>query len=215
MCDLVLTQTTVSDGHRALASPSLLNSPAPVGRAVGCMVAGAGFGSEACIGAGAGAGAATGAGAGAATGAGAGAAIGAVDAVWPLRQDFRNCCQVWPLVVPFALAAFHWSPHCFITLSPAGAAAGAAATGAGAAAGAAAGAEARLARQDLRNSCQVWPLVALFALAVFHWSPHCFITLWASAAPVAAKPRAAATRNAENAALKDFFMSTPLRASLC
>src|SRR5271166_5140874 len=157
MCDLVLTQTTVSDGHRALASPSLLNSPAPVGRAVGCMVAGAGFGSEACTGAGAGAGAATGAGAGAATGAGAGAAIGAVDAVWPLRQDFRNCCQVWPLVVPFALAAF----------------------------------------------------------AVCHWSPHCFITLWASAAPVVARPRAAATRNAENAAFKEFFMFTPLRASLC
>src|SRR5271165_2116249 len=117
MCDLVLTQTTVSDGHRALASASVVNSPAPVARAAGCMV-GAGFGRAAWIGAGrgAGAGAAAGAGAGAAEGAAAGA-----EDFWA-RQDLRNSCQVWPLVVLFALAAFHSSPHAFITLTSARAA---------------------------------------------------------------------------------------------
>src|SRR5271169_1931047 len=153
------------------------------------MVAGAGFGSAAWIAAGRGAGAIVGAAAGA-------------EAVWA-RQDFRNSCQVWPLVVPFALAAFHWSPHCFITLSPP-VAAGAAATGAGAGAamGAAAGAEACWARQDLRNSGQVWPLVELLALAAFHWALHSCITLSARAAPVAI-PKAAATRRAENATFND------------
>src|SRR5271165_7166053 len=81
--------------------------------------------------------------------------------------------------------------------SGAGAAAGA---GAGAAAGAAAGAEAFWARQDLRNSSQVWPLVVLFALAAAHSSPHAFITLSARAAPLA-RLKAAATRKAENASL--------------
>src|SRR5271166_3898388 len=114
MCDLVLTQTTVSEGHRALASASVVNWPAPVGWAAGCVVAGAGFGSAAW--AGAGAGAAAGAGAGAAAGAAPGAA-----AFWA-RQDLRNSCQVWPLVVLFALAAFHSSPHAFITLTSARAA---------------------------------------------------------------------------------------------
>src|SRR5580704_3267386 len=144
MCDLVLTQTTVSEGQRALASDSEANCPAPVGFAAGCVVTGAGFGSAAWI--------AAGRGAGAAAGAIVGAAAGA-EAVWA-RQDFRNSCQVWPFVVPAALAAFHWSPHCFITLSPL-VAAGAAATGAGAGAaiGAEAGAEACWARQPLRNSC--------------------------------------------------------------
>src|SRR5208337_978447 len=99
MCDLVLTQTTVSDGQRALASASAVNSPAPVGRA-------AGF-----IGAGAGAGAAVGAGAAAA---GAGAAAGA--AAFCARHCARNCCQVMPLVVLLALAAFHSLPHSFMTL---------------------------------------------------------------------------------------------------
>src|SRR5208337_533403 len=121
MCDLVLTQTTVSDGQRALASASAVNSPAPVGRAAGFIGAGAGFGSEAWTGtgAGAGAGAAAGAGAGAAVGAGAaaagaGAAAGA--AAFCARHCARNCCQVMPLVVLLALAAFHSLPHSFMTL---------------------------------------------------------------------------------------------------
>src|SRR6516225_4163056 len=111
MCDLVLTQTTVSEGQRALASSSLVNSPAPVARPAGR----AGFGRAAWTGAGAGA--TAGAGAGATAGAGAGAAAGAAagaEAFWA-RQDFRNSCQVWPLVALLALAAFHSSPHCFIT----------------------------------------------------------------------------------------------------
>src|SRR5208337_4226605 len=142
MRDLVLTQTTLSDGQRALASASVVNWPAPVGRAAVAIGAGAGFGSVAC----------TGAGAGAAAGAGAGAA----------------------------------------------------------AAGAAGVAAAFWARQDLRNSCQVCPFVALFALAAFHSSPHCFIMLCARAPPVVARPTAAATRKAENAALNDLiFMSAP------
>src|SRR5271157_5690218 len=112
MCDLVLTQTTLSEGQRALASASVVNWPAPVGRAAVVIGAGAGFGSVAWTGAGAGAGA------GAAAGAGAGAAAGAavVAAAFWARQDLRNSCQVCPFVALFALAAFHSSPHCFIML---------------------------------------------------------------------------------------------------
>src|SRR5271166_3710598 len=113
MCDLVLTHTTLSAGQRALASASELNWPAPVGRAAGA--AGTGFGSEAWTGAGAGAGAGAGTAAGAGAGAAAGAAAGAL-AFWA-RHDLRNSCQVWPLVALFALAAFHSSPHSFITLT--------------------------------------------------------------------------------------------------
>src|SRR5271157_1013271 len=99
MCDLVLTQTTVSDGQRALASASVVNSPAPVGRAAGFIGAGAGFGRVAWTGAGAGAaaggGAAAGAGAGGTAGAAAGAAGAAAEAAafWA-RHCARNCCQV-------------------------------------------------------------------------------------------------------------------------
>ena len=32
------------------------------------------------------------------------------------RQSFKNCGQVSPFVVPFALAACHCAPHCFMTL---------------------------------------------------------------------------------------------------
>src|SRR5271166_4881648 len=102
MRDLVLTQTTLSEGQRALASASVVNWPAPVGRAAVVIGAGAGFGSVAWTGAGAGAGAA------------AGAAV--VAAAFWARQDLRNSCQVCPFVALFALAAFHSSPHCFIML---------------------------------------------------------------------------------------------------
>src|SRR6185437_14543695 len=86
-----------------LASPSLANSPAVV-RAPRRMCVAAGFG----------------AGAGSAAGGGGGGAAGAVVAVveaWRVRQSFRNSRQVWPLVVLAVLAAFHSSPHCFMTLS--------------------------------------------------------------------------------------------------
>ena len=53
----------------------------------------------------------------------------------------------------------------------------------------------------MRNSCHVMPLVALLALAAFHSSPHCFMTLCAWAAPVAARARALATKMAESATL--------------
>src|SRR5271169_4398783 len=58
-----------------------------------------------------------GAGAAAAAGAAAGAVAGAAAPSFCALQVFRNSCQVWPLVVPAALAAFQSSPHCFITLS--------------------------------------------------------------------------------------------------
>ena len=45
------------------------------------------------------------------------------------------------------------------------------------------------------------PLVVLFALATFHSSPHCFMTLCAWAAPVAATARAPAKKRAESATL--------------
>src|SRR5208282_4125637 len=32
-------------------------------------------------------------------------------------HDFRNSCQVWPFVVPAALAASHSEPHSFMMLS--------------------------------------------------------------------------------------------------
>src|SRR5271166_2728314 len=115
MRDLVLTQTTLSDGQRALASASVVNWPAPVGRAAVAIGAGAGFGSVACTGAGASAGAGAGAAAGAGAGAAAAGAAGVAAAFWA-RQDLRNSCQVCPFVALFALAAFHSSPHCFMML---------------------------------------------------------------------------------------------------
>ena len=52
-------------------------------------------------------------------GRGAGAAAGAAAAPCLLLRCRlgRKSCQVWPLVVPAALAAFQSSPQCFITLS--------------------------------------------------------------------------------------------------
>src|SRR5271166_1729633 len=93
MCELALTQTTVSEGQRALASAAVPNSPAPVGAAAGFGTA-MGFGAAA---------------AGVAAGAGAAAA-------WRARQSFKNSCHVWPLVALLALAAFHSSPHCLMML---------------------------------------------------------------------------------------------------
>src|SRR5271166_1309177 len=108
MCELALTQTTVSEGQRALASAAVPNSPAPVGAAAGFGTA-MGFGAAAA-GVAAGAGAAAGA-AAAGVAAGAGAA-----AAWRARQSFKNSCHVWPLVALLALAAFHSSPHCLMML---------------------------------------------------------------------------------------------------
>jgi hypothetical protein len=36
-----------------------------------------------------------------------------------VRHCARNCGQVWPPVVPAALASFHWLAHCLMTLWPA------------------------------------------------------------------------------------------------
>ena len=80
----------------------------------------------------------------------------------------------------------------------------AAGAGAGAAAGVAAAgvaAPAFCVRHCARNCCHVMPLVVLFALAAFHSSPHCFMMLCASAAPVVAKPKAPARKRAESAIL--------------
>jgi len=50
-------------------------------------------------------------------GAGAAAGAGATAPVFSwARHCERNCGQVSPFVVPAALAACHWSPHCFMTL---------------------------------------------------------------------------------------------------
>jgi hypothetical protein len=108
----VLTQTTVSDGHRARAASS------PACRAEG----GPRFGADVEVGAdcchhgnrepdweaGAGAGA----------GAGAKPPEGDVAAERLARHCARNCGQVWPPVVPAALASFHWLAHIFMTLWP-------------------------------------------------------------------------------------------------
>jgi hypothetical protein len=66
--------------------------------------------------------------AGAVAGAGAGAGAkppeGDAEAERLARHWDKNCGQVWPPVVPAALASFHWLAHCLMTLwAPEGAAA--------------------------------------------------------------------------------------------
>src|SRR5579863_3884173 len=197
---LVLTQTTVSVGHLALASASVLNSPAPVAVAAGAI----GFGAAAAGAAGGGVAGAAAAGAGAAAGA---AAAGGIVSV-PARQAAMKSFFFWPDALIASLFAEYSALHSLALLPlAASVGAGAGAAGAGAAAGAAAGVAAPpfapccCWRHWVRNCCQVMPLVVPLALACFHWSPQIFITLSALAAPVPARPRAAARMTAEKAIL--------------
>jgi hypothetical protein len=112
----VLTQTTVSDGQRARAASSVVYwsaRRAEAGAGVGVAV-----GPDGCH---------HGnrepdweAGGGAGAGAGAGAKPPEDETVepWLARHCARNCGQVWPPVVPAALASFHWLAHIFMTLRP-------------------------------------------------------------------------------------------------
>src|ERR1700761_2430143 len=111
----VFAHTIVSAGHRARAASSVVYSPTRgVAGAPGAETGADCFhhgNSEPDWEAGAGAGA----------GAGAEATPpdGAAPEPWRVRHCERNCGQVWPPVVPAALASFHWPAHSFMTLWPA------------------------------------------------------------------------------------------------
>src|ERR1700722_6156689 len=108
----VLAQTTVSDGHRARAASSVVYSPARGVAPAPCEDAGAdcchhGKREPDCE-----------AGAGAGADAGAKPPEDAAAEPWRVRHCARNCGQLWPPVVPAALASFHWLAHSFMMLCP-------------------------------------------------------------------------------------------------
>ena len=111
----VLAHTTVSDGHRARAASSVVYSPArgdgaplrPL-RKLEPTAATTGTGSlteRRALGLGRGR-------------RGAKPPEGAAAEPWRVRHCDKNCGQLWPPVVPAALASFHWLAHCLMTLWP-------------------------------------------------------------------------------------------------
>src|SRR3984957_19789192 len=115
----VLTQTTVSDGQRARAASSVVYWPACRVEGAPPFDAGAEAGFDDCHHGKREPDWEAGAGAGAEAGAGAKPPEDEAAALWRVRHCDRNCGQVWPPVVPAALASFHWPAHTFMTLWPA------------------------------------------------------------------------------------------------
>jgi hypothetical protein len=114
MRDGVLTHTTVSDGQCARAASSVVYSPAR-----GIAVApGEEAGADCCHHGNREPDCEAGAEAGAGAGAGAKPPEGVAAELWRVRHCARNCGQLWPPVVPAALASFHWLAHCLMTLWP-------------------------------------------------------------------------------------------------
>ena len=116
----VLTQTTVSDGHRARAASSVAYWPACKAEGAPTFGDGAEAGADDCHHGNKEPDWEAGAGGGAGAGAGAGAKPPEDEAVevWPARHCARNFGQVRPPVVPAALASFHRLAHIFMTLWP-------------------------------------------------------------------------------------------------
>jgi hypothetical protein len=110
----VLTQTTLSDGQRARAPSSVVYCPAC--RAEGD--AGVDVGADGCHHGNREPDWEAGAGPGAGAGAGANPPEDEAAEVWRVRHCPKNCGQVWPPVVPAALASFHWLAQIFMTPWP-------------------------------------------------------------------------------------------------
>src|ERR1700691_3447347 len=114
----VLTHTTVSDGQRARVASSVVYWLACRAEGAPTFGAGAEEGADCCHHGNREPDWEAEAGAGAGVGAGAKPAEGEAVEVRRARHCDRNCGQVWPAVVPAALASFHWLAHSLMTLLP-------------------------------------------------------------------------------------------------